>query len=116
MRLTRSADAPETLSALVPRFILQPLLENAVSHGIAVVPDAGTVGIRSAHRGDQLVIEVSNSGPPLPRGWSLEASARVGLRNTLERLCQLYGALGTISLANTPGGVTAEIAIPWSKR
>jgi LytS/YehU family sensor histidine kinase len=115
MRVERHL-APETLSALVPRFILQPLLENAVSHGIAVVPEAGTVGIRSAHRGDRLVIEVSNSGPPLPRGWSIETSARVGLRNTLERLCQLYGALGTISLANTPGGVTAEIAIPWSKR
>jgi len=100
----------------VPRFILQPLLENAVSHGIAMVPAAGTVGIRSAHRGDQLVIEVSNSGPQLPGGWSIEKSARVGLRNTVERLAQLYGSLASLNLANTAGGVTAEIAIPWSKR
>jgi len=72
--------------------------------------------IRSQHRGDHLVIEISNSGPPLPRGWSIEKSARVGLRNTMDRLCQLYGALASLSLANTPTGVTAELAIPWNKR
>jgi hypothetical protein len=115
MRVERDL-APETLSALVPRFILQPLLENAVSHGIAVVPETGTVGIRSQHRGDHLVIEISNSGPPLPRGWSIENSARVGLRNTVERLCQLYGTLASLSLANTANGVTAELAIPWTKK
>ena len=115
MRVVRDL-APETLSALVPRFILQPLLENAVNHGIAAHPEPGTITIRAARRAGQLVIGICNTGPALPVGWSIDTAAHVGLRNTQERLRQLYDGKAWLSLGNSPaGGVKAEIGVPWKR-
>lgn len=79
---------PGTRSLLVPNLVLQPLVENAVQHGIEPYSAAGTVVIRSHLESDQLVLEVANSSSPRP---PVEIHEGVGLSNTRSRLHQLYG-------------------------
>ncbi len=106
--------APETLEAMVPNFLLQPLLENAISHGIGARSGAGVIEIRTLRAEEMLSIRVSNSGPPLAGGWRLKKESRVGLRNTCERLKQLYGGKASLMLENGPDDtVTASITLPW---
>ena len=108
--------ADESLNALVPNFLLQPLLENAITHGIAARAGAGFIEIRSMVEADVLAIRITNSGPPLSGGWNLHKQSRVGLRNTCERLEQLYAGEASLMLENGPGDtVTASIRLPWSR-
>lgn len=109
--------APETLDALVPPLVLQPLVENAVVHGIGRIEDeAGTVRV-SAHRargpeGDRLVVAVEDDGPGLD--GPAARSGGVGLANTRARLAALYGAAGTLSVEpRLGGGVRAEVTVPF---
>ena len=106
--------APETLDALVPNLLLQPLVENAVHHGISLDDAAGAITI-SAYRADgRLEIRVSDDGPGLESGWRMEESGGIGLANTSERLKHLYGAEHRFDLRNAPaGGMTAAISIPF---
>jgi anti-sigma regulatory factor (Ser/Thr protein kinase) len=98
--------------ALVPTLILQPLVENAIRHGIARLDRPGHVTI-AAHRADErLRLEVSDDGPGLDTP-SREAGAGVGLDNTRARLAGLYGAAQSFALQNRAGGgVTASITLP----
>jgi two-component system, LytTR family, sensor kinase len=98
--------------ALVPTLILQPLVENAIRHGIARLDRPGQVTI-AAHRADErLRLEVSDDGPGLDTP-SREAGAGVGLDNTRARLAGLYGAAQSFALHNRAGGgVTASITLP----
>lgn len=99
--------------ALVPQLVLQPLVENALQHGIAKRTRAGQLAIRAARRGDQLELAVSDDGPGLAPGFSLDGATGVGLRNTRERLARLYGAPAALTLASAPGAqTTAAIALP----
>jgi two-component system, LytTR family, sensor kinase len=87
------AISPESLDALVPSMMLQPLIENAVRHGIAPVVEGGTIHIESKVQGAQLHIKVQNSGP-VNSGLTLgNGSARgLGVSNTAQRLKTLYAA------------------------
>ena len=102
--------------AAVPAFVLQPLVENALRHGIAKRADGGVVEISAARDGTALVLSVHDNGPGVT--VPLEASANggngLGLANTRERLTTLYGARGTLELAATPGeGTRAVVRLPY---
>ncbi|HKD02324.1 MAG TPA: histidine kinase [Terriglobales bacterium] len=99
--------APETLDALVPGMILQPLIENAVRHGVAPRVDGGTVAIRSDVHSGQLRIVIGNSRPP---GKILERADGIGLSNTKARLRTLYGRDHSF-LLTCPDGGGCEVAI-----
>ncbi|MEO7083283.1 MAG: histidine kinase [Gemmatimonadaceae bacterium] len=106
--------AAEMRDAMVPTLFMQPLVENALRHGISRLPDGGTVAITAVHDADTLEITVWNSGPPLL--MAMTGHRGLGLRNTAERLERLYGAGGTLRMMNDPrGGVTACVRVPWRR-
>jgi signal transduction histidine kinase len=98
--------------AAVPRFLLQPLVENALRHGIAHRADAGLVRV-SAHREDQqLVLTVRDDGPGLPA--TPDVGSGVGLSNIRARLAALYGGDATLEISNAEGGgVIATVRLPY---
>ena len=102
--------AADARRAAVPTLILQPLAENAVRHGVSQSAGAARIDVRAFRDRDQLRIEMFNTG-------SLHGPATfgIGLRNTIERLQQLYPARHAFALQNANGGVLATIAIPWSE-
>jgi two-component system, LytTR family, sensor kinase len=89
---------PVTLDARIAPFLLQPLVENALKHGVAASVDAVTVEIRATQHGDSLRVSIYNDGPPLPHDWSGETSFGFGLRNVHERLVTL--GHGSLRVAN----------------
>jgi sensor histidine kinase YesM len=114
-RLTvRMEIAPETLDAMVPNLILQPLVENAISHGISHNDSGGVLVINAYRDNGMLRIRVSDDGPGLQSGWRMEESEGIGLANTGERLKHLYGSEHRFDLSNgATGGTVAAIAIPF---
>jgi hypothetical protein len=102
--------APEAKRAAVPALILQPLAENAIRHGIAQSAAAGRIDV-AAYRDDALLrIDMFNSGR-----LQGDAQRGIGLRNTIERLRQLYPGAERFELRAVPDGVMASIRIPWSE-
>ena len=112
-RLTVIVDAGDDVSAaLLPPLILQPLVENAVVHGIARRPGAGRLAIRARAEGSFLEVIVSDDGEGLPRG-GVAPREGVGLSNTRRRLAQLYRGAGTLELVPSPsGGLSAIVRVP----
>ena len=110
-RLTVHIDAPdETLDALVPDLILQPLAENAIRHGIQTDTGAGSIEVTASRAGASLVIEVRDSG----RGPGDEVTDRIGLTTVRGRLARLYADAHEFSLVPGPaGGSVARIRIPF---
>ena len=102
--------SPDTDELLVPNLLLQPLVENAIQHGIEPHARVGTIQIRAEKRGGILRLEVSDSGD----GVSAEAiSDGVGLANTRARLQQLHGDLQSFQLSRGPeGGLQVVITLP----
>ncbi len=102
----------DTLGLLVPTLVLQPLVENAVRHGIARKPGAGHIRIRAQQTSGALLLEVSDSGIGFPDGGP--AREGVGLSNTRARLEQLYSSGSTsLSFANNEhGGATVRLRLP----
>lgn len=113
-RLDTSVAAPDGLAnALVPSLVLQPLVENAVRHGVARREAPVHVCVEAFAESDRLHLRVTDDGPGLPVGWTLDGVTGVGLKNTRDRLAALYGANGRIDINRTPGGgVQADITIP----
>ena len=100
----------EVLEARVPTLILQPLVENALHHGIAARAGPGRVEIKAYRRGDVLLLSVSDDGRGLPQA----TTERVGLANTRARLHLLYADRQRFEVRNSDdGGVIAEIELPW---
>lgn len=98
------------LDARLPSLVLQPLVENAVRHGIAQRASAGRISIRAVHEAGMLRVEVSDDGPGL-RG---ELREGVGLSATRERLIRLYGPGQRITVdAGPEGGARATLTIPF---
>jgi two-component system LytT family sensor kinase len=98
--------------ALVPALLLQPLVENAIKHGIGAKAGAGHIAIAAARNGEQLLITIVDDGRGLPSG-SLPAG--IGLENSRARLQALYGDHAfELSIANRPsGGALVTIVLPW---
>ena len=104
--------APDTLDALVPHLLLQPLVDNAVKHGVSRRSEGGEIRIASAARNGELQISVADNGAGL---GTTDASWThgLGLRATRERLETLYGQNQSLELQSPPeGGVTVQIHIP----
>jgi two-component system LytT family sensor kinase len=107
---------PAVMGAMVPDLVLQPLVENAIRHGLAVRAEATRLEIAARREGNTLVLTVSDDGPgpQAPADAEPRASSGIGLANTRERLATLYGAEGRLDLARNPGGGTlVTVRIPW---
>jgi LytS/YehU family sensor histidine kinase len=113
-RLHIDAHIPaELLEAQVPSLVLQPIVENALKHGIAKRAQGGTVRIAASRLNGHLVLSVYNDGPQLAADWKNSGSG-VGLSNLVTRLRGLYGDQFEFSLAS-PGsnGVQASVSLPY---
>ena len=104
--------APEAREALVPAFILQPLVENSVRHGLEPLPEGGTVTIVARRAGDRLRIEVSDDGVGLRAGEA--AREGIGLANTRARLSALHGERASMELcAGEARGCAVVLELPF---
>jgi len=112
-RLTTLVTAPEDLlDCQVPPLILQPIVENAVRHGISAVSSAGRLEVLAERRNGTLRLTVRDDGPGPNSGRSAPGSG-VGLRNTRERLEQLYGPRAKLTIqGDGDHGTVAVIEIP----
>jgi signal transduction histidine kinase len=104
----------ETLDAVVPALLVQPLVENAIVHGIARIPGPGEISISASRTGDSLMLEVTDTGPGFR---DLTPREGVGLSNTRARLEQLYGANHRIAFGSSSGGgASVTVVIPFRRR
>jgi two-component system LytT family sensor kinase len=107
--------APETRGALVPNLILQPLVENALVHGLSRRVEAGLLEVATRRDGGALRIAVRDDGPGLPAGWSLASNAGAGLKNVLDRIHGLFPEAGGFKLENgATGGAVALLSVPFA--
>jgi two-component system, LytTR family, sensor kinase len=101
---------PESLDAEVPSLILQPLVENAIRHGVASHIGPGLVQLATKRRGETLLIEIRDNGPGMPSN----AREGLGLRNTHERLRQTYGLNYSLEVRNQgESGVVVSCKLPY---
>jgi len=104
---------PDTLDAEVPRLILQPLVENAIQHGIAPRSGPGFVQIASRRESDHLCLEVRDDGVGLNAGARAQLRSGIGLANTRDRLDCLYGDGHRLEFQDGGPGLTVRIEIPY---
>ncbi|PYV19702.1 MAG: sensor histidine kinase [Acidobacteria bacterium] len=105
---------PEVLEMVVPSMILQPLVENAIRHGIAPKVDGGTVTLRSQRRNGRLRVEVADDGVGIPPEKQLGIyESGIGISNVRERLKVLYGEEFSFDINSQPGkGTAIRVEIP----
>jgi sensor histidine kinase YesM len=104
--LTVGADV---MDAMVPSLVLQPIVENAIRHGMTSRAERGHVAIRATRSGAVLTLEVSDDGPGLPK--TPPTGSGIGLANTRERLARLYGSAGRVEIVDGEG-LTVRLTIP----
>ena len=104
---------PETLDARVPTLVLQPLVENAIKHGISPRPGRGTIDIRVRREGETLRMEVRDNGGGLSFDALTAMQKGVGLSNTHARLKHHYGIDYRFEFCREPGGLTVRVVIPF---
>jgi len=105
--------APEVKYASVPSLFIQPLVENAIRHGISRRASGGKVSVYAAISGDQLEISVLDDGVGLPPGWNLDTSSGLGLSVTRERITALHNGFSHFSVNNrAEGGTEVRILLP----
>lgn len=116
-RLSITVDAPAELQrALVPRFILQPLAENAMRHGISQVAGPAQLALLVRRDGDRLIVELFNSAAfstEIGPKKDLTSGLGIGLRNTESRLRALYGERATLTLRRQGSGFIAALSLPY---
>jgi two-component sensor histidine kinase len=97
---------------LVPSLVLQPIVENAIKHGIAQQLKGGLIEVRAARADDTLTVQVFNEGPLLPHDWEGRNTA-IGLANVRDRLKSLYGDAAQLVISNArDAGVLVTISMP----
>ena len=112
LRVTVSAD-DAVLPLMVPSFLLQPIVENAIRHGAGARVAGGHVEVTAAREGSSVHIRVRDDGVGLPPGWTFDRDAGVGLRNVAARLQHLYSRKGLLRVNPIPsGGVEVHIEVP----
>ncbi len=110
LHVTMDVD-PDTLDAPVPTLILQPIVENAIRHGIDPRVAGGTIVVRAARQRDRLLLQVTDDGHGLATAGDREG---IGLGNTRARLAELYGGSHRLDLRDVPGGgLAVSIEIPF---
>ena len=106
---------PELLDAAVPHMGLQPLVENAIRHGIAKRALGGAVEIAASRLNGSVTINVYNDGPTLPANWE-HNSPGIGLSNMRHRLRSLYGQGYKFTIQNRhDSGVEVSISVPFKE-
>jgi two-component sensor histidine kinase len=112
-RLQSNVDVPRELFPVqIPSLILQPIVENAVKHGIAKQARAGSIQVAAFRSERQLILRVYNDGPPLPEDWERTQSG-IGILNVRRRLEGLYGDRFKLSLRNKAAGVEVVMSLPF---
>jgi two-component system, LytTR family, sensor kinase len=113
-RLQLSVDIPSELyPAQVPSLILQPMVENAVKHGIAKRAQGGAIRIAASLCNGMLTLSVCNDGPSLPADWEMKHSG-IGIANVRTRLQSLYGDAFELIMRNQDtGGVEVSVSLPF---
>jgi two-component sensor histidine kinase len=113
LRVEKQIDV-SALDALVPILILQPLVENAIRHGIESQIAPGVIRVTAAHDGETLLLQVQDNGRGLASSSKGLPKEGVGLSNTRSRLKELYGGQASLNLKpGKAGGFSAEIHLPW---
>lgn len=106
LRVTKELD-PASLEVVVPAMILQPIVENAIQHGLAPKVDGGSITLRSRLRGERVVIEVEDDGVGVsPTGTAATSQSGIGMANVAERLKVLYGEGAGLTIGERDGGGT----------
>jgi hypothetical protein len=105
--------APETEQAKVPNFILQPLVENAIKHGVSALQGTALLYIASVREADMLVLTVVNSSPESNGESSRLAGTGVGLANSRQRLANRYGARASLETGPVGDRYRATIRMPF---
>jgi sensor histidine kinase YesM len=108
--------SPETLPALVPTLLLQPLVENAIKHGVARKSGAGHIDVRAHREGDKLWIEVRDDGVGLSEDALTALHKGIGISTTTARLQHQFGADYRFEFHRLSQGVAVVVAIPWRVR
>lgn len=115
-RLVVSYDVgSDTLEAKVPNLTLQPLVENAIRHGIAKHRMGGRIGVRASRLDGRLMLQVRDDGPGCSEEQMQERNGNgIGLANTSKRLACIYGNASSMKIERgIPGGTVATIVIPY---
>ena len=112
-RLAYTLELPDALAgARLPPMLLQPLVENAIMHGLEPRVDGGKVRVAASAEGRQLILVVEDSG--LGFGAAATSGTGVGLRHVKERLAAVYGEAAAAEIAEAPGGgVRITLRLPW---
>lgn len=112
-RLSVSVEVPrELMAARVPSLILQPMVENAVKHGIAKRAQGGAIQIGAQRLNGTLTIRIANDGPSLAYGWR----SGTGISNVRSRLETLYGNRFDFEMENrSHGGVEVRLSVPYKE-
>jgi LytS/YehU family sensor histidine kinase len=107
---------PELEDALVPSFILQPLVENAVKYAVTPTINTITLRIAAARAGDTLIVSVQDDGDPA-KASTVRKGTGLGLANVRQRLELLHGDRGTLETEPLPDGFRATIRLPliWAE-
>jgi LytS/YehU family sensor histidine kinase len=106
--------APDVADARVPLLIVQPLVENAVRHGLAQRVVKGSLAVRAVRDNGRTRIDVEDTGVGLPPGWKLEDVTGTGLRNLASRLAAEFGEAASLDVGpREGGGVRATVTLPY---
>jgi two-component system, LytTR family, sensor kinase len=113
LRIVKSIE-PETLNLVIPSMILQPLVENAIRHGLAHKIEGGTITLRASRKNQRLTIEVQDDGVGIPEHKREEIYASgIGISNVNERLRVLFGDQFSLDVESQPGqGTLVSVVIP----
>jgi LytS/YehU family sensor histidine kinase len=113
-RLTVKFDIhPDTLDGLVPWMLLQPLVENSITHGISPQSGPGTIEVRARIERARLVLEVLDDGKGLTQDALTALQSGIGLSTTRARLHHLFGRDYQFEFHRRPRGVMVRVVIPW---
>lgn len=105
---------PEARAALVPDFIMQPMVENAIKHGVTKRAQGGTITVAAAIAGAHLELSVADDGTGIDE--SASRIEGVGLTNTRERLRALYGEAASIAIETSEAGTKVQLRLPFRQR
>ena len=112
-RLQVDIDLPEDIqNATMPPMLLQPLIENAIKHGLEPKVEGGNITLKAERTGDQLRICIIDTG----LGFASKPSNGIGLKNVRERIGKLYGSAGSVSIEeNQPTGTRVVLTVPYKE-
>ncbi len=104
----------EALHVPIPILSIQPLVENAIKHGVSAKSDPGTLSLRIRRDSDAIHITVADTGPGMNNSSAAGSGSKLGLVNVSRRLELCYGSDHALNITSTPTGTTVAFAIPLS--